>query len=321
MASGASTLCVIFNHPYIGNIPIIGEAVGQRFDEIVFVVPNTRVDDPSVITSYRASYNFHGMIVDACEKLLSSNSEYFFFLQDDVLLNPRFSGQQWVELLKLEDGGAFFPDAYPLGGDIPHWLWTAGFVWKTAHPKNPFSGSGIENWKSLLPDADMAFRDLKAKYQLQFHPFTYDRTKPVKEGLAVNEAKASNAIVCSILEGLFVANGGKPIDLGFPFMFGVSDFFAVNRQTLIKMSHMLGVLSAMQTFVEIAIPTALFVTADRVHRSADVGLKADWYGPRNGDTIDVEAALNAFDKDLLLLHPVKVSKSEREFRKVFSHYD
>ena len=309
-----TTLCVMFNHPYVKNIPLIRQMLCPSFDSVVFVIPYTVSSDEDVVTSYRGSYGFHGYVVDVAEKLLQSDTDYFFFMQDDVVLNPHLRGDILVEKLRLKDGGAFIPAFRPLAGELRDWDWTLAAIWKILFPMNRMNGSGAEQWLAALPDAEQNFSRLRTKYGFNFQPVTFDRSnRHVFHGI-VPDPYHSTSIYRAACEGLFEAvDGRSSFRLPYPFCYGMSDFFAVDRETLIEMLHPLGVFSAAGLFVETAIPTAIAVAARRVMQCADVGLVANWlWGDRQA--LDVDYVKKQFEDNLLLVHPVKISQDEALYR-------
>lgn len=312
--------CVLFNHPYAKNIPIIQEAMKSRFDEVYFVVPNMQLDAANVIVSYRGSYSFQGLIVDACETLLRSQGDYFFFIQDDVVLNPKFTGADLIKRLKIDEGGAFLPGTRTLGGPYNWHYALLSHIWKLFYPTNIFSGSGVENWLSLLPPADVAFRELESKYGFAFTPI--DRADPISPKYAsVLDPVANQALNIAILNGLFsTAHEQSKITLPFPFLFAMSDFFAVDRNTLKNAKHMLGVFSAMQLFPEFAIPTALHLTACKVMHSGDTGLHAIWLVANDRESLTFDPIVREFENNKLLLHPVKISQNIELYNRLHSHF-
>lgn len=325
-----TTLCVLFNHPYPANIPILEEMLSGKFDRVYFVLPNTVSPREDVITSYRGSHLFHGMIVDAAPRLLKDDSSYYFFMQDDVLINPRFSGEDWVRILRLDPGGAFLPKCVPIGGDVSDWPWWLGVLWKMRAPMNVVSGTGIENWRSLLPDVEQSFAEMERKYGFVFRPI--ENKKPILDYDTLPNWELRQTLNRALVDGIFARGLGKGIRLLFPFFRGMSDFFAMNREatgkgirplfpfcrgmsdffavnraTMEKLVHLFGVFAAMQVFVEVAIPTALLLAADRVTTEQDLGLKLEWYWNDDRSRLDFEAISAGFAEDVVSVHPIKLS--------------
>ena len=74
---------------------------GRRFSQLVFLCPYYSGDDSDVISVYENSYQFPGYILQAYEKIVARKSDYFFFISDDVLLNPSINEDNIVEVLEL----------------------------------------------------------------------------------------------------------------------------------------------------------------------------------------------------------------------------
>jgi hypothetical protein len=62
-------LCVLFNHPFVENIPVIQKLYGERFSYIRYLVPLKKVNRVDVITVYRGSFSHNGYITDAKQQL------------------------------------------------------------------------------------------------------------------------------------------------------------------------------------------------------------------------------------------------------------
>lgn len=311
--------CVLFNHPFPKNIPALREIYKDKFDDIIFVQPILPSTDPDVITSYRGSYCFHGLVVDAAAKLFEKNADYYVFVQDDVLLNPLLSSEQLIQRLDVPGNGAFISDYWALSGDVQDWSWTSSFLWKLFYPMNVFSGSGVESISSYLPDSSEVRQGLEKKYGLKFGPILFDRDRETVVHDHLGNYEASRAIEKALLEGLFLtARESKYIDPPFPFCCGMSDFFVVDAATFKTMVPLLGIMAAAQTFVEMAIPTALLIAADRVIQSADVGLSVEWLWRQDRTSIAANDVATKFNDNLLLIHPVKLSQGKEQIDKIIA---
>jgi len=309
-----STVCVLFNHAFPKNIPVLRKIYKGRFDNVVFIQPLASSPNKDVITSYRGSYCFHGMIVDAARRLLKNPAaDYYLFIHDDVLLNPRYDAEQLFTSLGIPEGGAFIPYINPLGGDVNHWSWISSFLWKLFYPMNKFSGSGIQNLLQFFPDNKQTRKELEEKYKFKFSNITYNRDITIHNSGVFGNNPYSDPTEQMILNGLFEkAYNSQIVSLPFPFFHGVSDFFVVDATTLEKMIPILGVMAAAQIFVEIAIPTALIITAQRVKRASEVGFKIDYRWGEDRKLLDFEEIKNRFNEDLLFIHPVKLSKYQEQ---------
>lgn len=150
-----TSVCVIFNHPFPSNIPILRSILKNRFDFVTFVIPNYRSDEEDVITTYRGSYTFQGMIVDAYPKLKEQDADFYFFVQDDVFLNPLYTGEELVDKLQIGQNQAFFPLFAPLRPNFEDWWWGARVAAAMKFPMSPLWGSGCEKYIEYLPPKEL----------------------------------------------------------------------------------------------------------------------------------------------------------------------
>jgi hypothetical protein len=313
-----TTLCVLFGHPFPKNIPVLRELYGSRFSDVIFLQPLVRSEDRDVLTVYRGSYNFHGMIADAFARLISKRSDHYVFIQDDVLLNPLLNEKNIAERLSVEVDQAFIPKFAPLGGPLS-WDWYPRLMWKLFYPMNPLTGSGVENLWAQLPDAERMRDRLAAKYGFNFEPVRYDRRRPPIQQL-FDDPVLSETAAKVVLEGLFAGAADRSsLELPYPFCFGLSDFFVVGGEALAQVAHLLGVMAAAEVFVEVAVPTALLTAAESVRQQHEVGLSSDWLWGGGRDGADPAALAKRFREDLLFVHPVKISTDGQLLRDVMAH--
>src|SRR5262249_32127771 len=65
-------------------------------------------------------------------------------------------------------------------------------------------------------------------------------------------------------------------DLPYPLAYGMSAFFVVRDDALMKFSQYCGVLAALDIFVEVAIPTALVLACEKLATGTDTSLRYKW---------------------------------------------
>ena len=302
----SATLCVVFNHAYPKNINIIKKIYENRFERIIFVIPFERNLGENVVTSYRGSYSFQGMIVDVASKLREVETDYYVFIQDDVLLSPEINERNVGEFFGIGPKMAFLPEFYALAGPIYTWVWTPRVVWRLLHSQDPLGGSGAEMAIKHLPPRHIA--EQKAhQHNIQFSPITYENVDKCMTSHFSSDSLSRdlNSVICN---GLFHSGqDNKCIHLPYPFVFGVSDFFVIGKEVFDEFVHFQGVCSGMDIFAEVAIPTGLMVCADRVIRSQDINRHADWVW-NDREKINVDYVRQRFAEGDILVHPVKLSK-------------
>lgn len=310
------TLCILFNHAFPSNIPLLREIYRDRFSDILFLQPIELSEDDDVITSYRGSYNFHGMVADALPRLLARKSDHYVFIHDDILLNPKLDANNLVSTLRVRPGGSFITNFSAAGGQInspdhPGWQWIVGALWKMLFPTNTVSGSGVQSSAKLLQPITSRRTEMEEKYGFKFQPYTYDVSSPPPQVDPFGSNQLSDDLVRLIFRGLFDHSVDPPcLTSAPPLCVGYSDFFVVDGSAMKAVGEMLGVLAALGLFVEMAIPTALAALTTYVTQAQEVGMRGEWtYDP--GIT-PAQTVIDGFRSDVLLRHPIKPSR-DRDF--------
>jgi hypothetical protein len=131
-------------------------------------------------------------------------------------------------------------------------------------------------------------------------------------------SKNWRVIIKDILEDIFV-HRSLPRKLQYPLIASTySDLFIVSGDALKKFSHYCGVFAAARLFVEIALPTALALSAKKLNTSSDIpfhcselgggGYSDDIKQVINSCNFDIAELLKKFPENELYIHPVKLSK-------------
>ena len=107
-------LVILFNHKYDGTLPKLDRLYRDRFEHIRYLVPFYRGDRPDVYPVYYSSYQFEGFFRTAWERLREEGFTHYFFLADDMILNPRLTGENFCERLGLDDHRGFLQYVYPI---------------------------------------------------------------------------------------------------------------------------------------------------------------------------------------------------------------
>ncbi|MDW7555715.1 MULTISPECIES: hypothetical protein [Azospirillum] len=303
----SATLCVLFNHAYPNNIPIIRKIYEGRFKNIIFIMPFARNVGDDVITSYRGSFSFQGMIADAAPRLSEYKSDYYVFVQDDVLLNPALNEGNIEKFLGIGPKMAFFPQFYSLSGPIHRWFWTTRVVWRLFYSHNSLGGSGAEMALKYLPPKEFAEEKAK-RYGISCAPITYDNIENCKVP-HFSSSEHTRSLNKSLMDGLFFsAHEKRSIILPYPFVFGISDFFVLHKDVFDEFVHFQGVCAGMDLFAEVAIPSGLMVCAEQVVQCKDLGLEVDWVWGNSRENLDISYLKEKLNENFLLIHPVKLSK-------------
>lgn len=297
MPAPRCTLVILFNHPFPKNIGKLRAIYGERFDDIVFLMPVIRVDDPAVITVYRGGFNFHGHVADALDALEARGSELYMFCQDDLLLHPALTPSSFWQNASFDQHDGFIPEPKSFSGPgHEDWFWNDRVLSRLAEPTSPLFGGGVEAFTRHLPGVDEA-RVRFARYNID--AMVYPKPWPPKPGWAG-------------LLGRAVKGKASPAPLPYPLAVAFSDFFALRRDALRPVGQYLGLFAAMDLFVEVSIPSAMILGCQNVATLGDTpwSVHIDWTDRNelaSRAPTDLETVYEGFGNSLLYTHPVKLS--------------
>lgn len=307
MKTMISNIClvVIFNHRYNSNVEKLQKIYGSRFSNIYYVVPFQTKGIPDylldkVIRVYESSFYFQGYISYAYDVLKDQGYGYFMFIGDDLILNPRINENNLFEITGIDQNSCFIKRYEPvdLGGSI-----SAIRLYDTIKPF--YFASGME-WKRELPSKEEALLILSEHgYDESVLHMTWDFVKRNRF------LKSFKMLPFSIL--VFILTKFKRYP--YPLFNGYADIVCVPANVMPKFAYYCGVLSAMNIFVEIAIPTALLFSSKKVCQESDIRLRGGdvWSleeiaGIEKQYHSNMKELLEKFPDYILYYHPVKLSK-------------
>ena len=299
-------LAIIYNHNFERNIPVLNRIYAGRFSCVYHIMPFYRGDDPHVIGVYESSFQFSGYITQASDVLMRENADYYFFVADDMVINPRLNEDNILFEIGLAKEPAGFIDSIRVLDDDHFALWDWG--WKSV--VNLISKSNAcEGLKHLpsLSEARTAFErngldwrnGLSAKLAEFIYKLHYKSQRCPLIGIALKLRR-------------FL----RSTDKCYPLATGYSDLVAVPSDAFRDFCHYCGILAAQRVFVENAIPTALAFSCSRIVTSEDAGFKSergvDNYAARERfeklHKSSYRSLVENFPPDYLFIHPVKLSK-------------
>lgn len=324
-------LVVIYNHQFTGNIEKIEKLYGDRFDKIFHVMPFYTGDRENVVSVYENSYQFSGYVTQAMDKFYSDEYDYFAFMGDDVMLHPDFSKDTIEDMLKINADTGFTArnlftvnDGYIL---TRVWLFPTLLNYMYSDNKDmiddilPDIQTMVDKYKQLGINCSLISEE-KIKYLqdylpvnsgknffYKYQPSKLDENLDFKKLLAAYENERKQK--------------GKPIKYLFPFAGGFSDFFVIPKKYIKKFGYYAGVLASERFFAEVAVPTALCISLDKISLPKDINMKVINY--TSGDSArkelpekynkSVKAFLADWDNNNLLVHPIKYSIWEMDIEK------
>lgn len=301
-------LVIIFNHRFDKNLPLLRKIYGERFSEIRFLMPFYDGADADVIPVYESSWQFQGYLIQAYEKLKDIPCSHYLFIGDDLIINPTFDEKNFVELTNMQDKKFLCK--------IPGLLNKPGmFKWSwTIDSSKPFYVRST-SWYGFLPSYDEAMAKFNeffgAKYKEIYDEAFFGNPNVPGRNLwyTWNNAEEFSHVIDE-----FKKSNGNSLKVPYPMAMSYSDIFCVDKASLFEFSRLCGIFSAMNMFVEIAIPTAAVLT----FKSSDVAffpggtVQAIW-GTNNRKAFaekydtDFSRLYSEWNEKIFAIHPVKLS--------------
>lgn len=311
-------LCVMFNHAYPKNIPVLREVYSGRFSDVIYLQPLVESDDDDVFTVYRGSFTFQGMLVDVRDRILQSGASHLVVVHDDVLLHPSLNEDNIVSALRIQDGGCFFPNMGPAPEGIYECGYTLSLYWKTWFSMNYYSGSGVDSLIQALPDPAFARERIRQTLNCQPAGVRYDPAAPMVPLHIFGDSPESLTAQKAMIDALFsYSKDGVFLEPPYPYVVGWSDFFAIDMKKAKEFLHLLGIFAAGQIFVEAAIPTSLAITADSVTSLSQIDRDIVWVPGSSVEPIEPDQIVDAFRGRSIAMHPLKLSRDRELTRQIF----
>ncbi len=289
-------LVIIFNHRYEENLNTLRDIYADKFSLIRFLMPFYNGNDPDVIPVYESSYQFHGFLAQGREKLLELDCELYFFISDDLILNPRINENNFMSELSLNPGDSFISGLFPL-------------------QKSPWNITRIYENIQLFYDIHTLFqKELVSREEATelFKAKGYDDFR-----LSWSELNKKNDKIDFIKKyGLIgMLRLYRKREMPFPMFGGYSDWFILPKKDFEIVSMKLGVMAAMGMFVEIAIPTAFMIYCQNVrfidstpYEDGSIWSEKEIHELEDTYNCNLKELLHGFPREKLYIHPVKLSK-------------
>jgi hypothetical protein len=308
-------LIIIYNHQYLKNIEVVEEIYKNRFSNIYHLVPFYQGAKSNVIAVYDCSFYFEGYVAQGLKMYFDKKYTHYFFIADDLLLNPIINETNYDYYLKLKTNSCYISRLSTLNENKAYWHWNLKAF------RYNLKRDGVEA-TNYLPDYNTASGLLK-KFGLEIKPLSFQQ---------IWESPNSNRQFLKVLLGEKVYNffrqkelHRKSYSLTYPLIRSYSDIFVISSNAIKKFCHYCGVFAATELFVELAIPTSLVFSAEDIVVEKDLELKgrALWTAEDhlilekyNNQLIDL---MENFPNSYLFIHPIKLSKWEIELEKINSN--
>jgi hypothetical protein len=291
-------LVVIFNHRYDNNIEKLEAIYSGRFTNIYYLIPFYDGNRSDVIPVYENSYYYQGYIAQGYKSYYKEEYSHYFFIADDLILNPLINEGNFMQHLKLNEKSCFIPEILSLHNIHGSANTRYGFNYT-----NKKWGVEAVNEIPSYEEAMSAFDKFGLKIQPLSHNQAFekqDNYENFKDLVKVVIGKKKPA--------------KRYYDLSYPLVNAFSDMLVITKKVIKKFSHYCGAFAANELFVELAIPTALVFTAEAISTENDLELHGKYlHTEQELKELDrfnnkLSDLLTSFPAGYLYLHPVKLSQ-------------
>lgn len=301
-------LVIVFNHRYDKNIPVLQQLYSSRFSHIYFLVPFYDGNLSNVIPVYESSHYFQSFFAQGYARFANNDCTHYIFLGDDCILNPAINEQNILELAGIPAGADFVPG-------LNEFQTTQGEAWwHTFKGIDFFDNRKGAEIRRELPSREEAVERFR-KHGLSVQPLSLRNV--FGTGTPGNKKWWQFWLFKQYhyrYKWKRHRKGGK-IVLPYPIAGSYSDIVIVTKQTVFPFCRYCGIMAAAGLFVEIAIPTALLLCAERIVQERDLRLKGEaLWTPGEIEAVEkkfdrsLSKLLTGFPAEQLYYHPVKLSK-------------
>jgi hypothetical protein len=320
-------LVVVFNHRYDRNIEKLVALYRERFEHVRFLVPAYTGARPDTVCVLENAVCFQGYFWQAFPRYHDPRFTHYVFIGDDVLLARDVGAANLAARLGLDDRSGYIKSL--IGLTDGSYKWVRGCDAIACVNRAP----GLARYADLLPaPAEFSARLARHGLPVQRH-FTLRNMRKSPSAAAVNaggryvpyRGGLRDLLTLAPPIGLATALAAREIPLlsramrknlerrtlPVPFASGYSDFVVVPAGAVAEFARICGVFAAMNLFVEVAIPTALALTVERIRTEADTGARGLelW---RAADVAALEErcgrSVARLPEGYLYTHPVKLSR-------------
>lgn len=301
-------LVIIYNHRYDNNIPKIEEIYSNKFKNIFHLVPFYDGTKENVIAVYENSFYFEGYVAQAKYFLKKQGKfDHFLFIGDDLILNPQINESNYKDYFNIDLNASFLPNYIELSTKEDYW----DRLLDAVNYRFSIRGLEIENQKPNYDEAINKFREKNLTEPFVISKLIYKLPKR-------NEySKGILGYIKYIREKKRIKELLKieKIKLEYPLVGSYSDIFIISNNNFDRFTHLCGVFSASKLFVELALPTAMVLSCDKIITENDLSMKGITFWTHEENVtfqkqynLSINDLFSSFPKDALYFHPVKLSK-------------
>jgi hypothetical protein len=297
-------LLIIYNHRFDRNIPKLEKIYEGRFNNIFHVIPFYDGDVKNVIPVYENSFYFEGYVAQAFQQIKDKGFTHFFIVADDMIINPDINEDSLWDCIGIEKEDCLMVSKFgwkKLQDTNKKWLWIFNAL--NYRVKTP----GVEI-SAILPSKEEA----QKKFDKLNLPYSKLPIRSILKNFSISSAKTLKKDIEHIRRSVKLFNWNRTLD--YPMIGGYSDIFLITSDNMKQFATYCGAFAATNLFVEIAIPTAMALSCDSIKLISDTKYRngAMWSDKDRAflDSFDnsIQKLQQSFPKDLLFLHPIKLSK-------------
>jgi len=276
----------------------------ERFSYIFHLVPFYNGSKSNVIPVYENSHYFQGYIAQGFKNYFNDSFTHYFFIGDDVLLNPIINENNYEKHLKLNSETSFLPGFISFHETNGFWDRSP----EAYYYKPKISGIEINN---QLPNYETSMQKFN-HHNLTIKPLNFDQITKKKE--FPKNFKIGRLFAYIKWKINRIKNRNTKYNLAYPLVGSYSDIFVVSSKSIKQFCHYCGIFAVTKLFVEIGLPTALVLSSDEIVTEKDLKLqgRALWvkedFEILNKYNNQLDKILVDFPKEYLYLHPIKLSK-------------
>lgn len=287
-------ILIIYNHRYDKNISRLEEFYKGRFANVFHVVPFYDGKQENVISVYESSHYFSGYISQAYTQLKDKGFTHFFVVADDMIINPNLNENNLWQQMGIGISDCYMDDLLILQDQTEYWSHIVKAM-DYVVAKNGVEISGI------IPTRQEAERCFD-RYNLSYGPIP---KKLFGKWIMQQKTWKMRKKIWRYL---------KKRHLDYPLVGGYSDICLITADVMDKFALYCGAFAATDLFVELAIPTSMVLSAEKIKFNKDIKLSS---GAMWSDedmeflqeyNFSLAKLIEHFPADKLYLHPIKLSK-------------
>ena len=289
-------LVIVYNHPHVENVEVLERIYRDRFSDVFHLMPFYQGSAPNVIPVSGQSKYFSGRIAQGFDRYYREDYLHYFFIHDDLLLNPAINQENYADFFRLRQRACFLHSLESLP-DKDGWPYCQ-ICYEWAALKQP--------WRKVeygLPAYEEAVK-LLGRFGFTMKPMKYHqiRHNPLA---AVCKRFVNSNVFYKLNIGLY--------DLRYPLVGGMADIVIVPARDIRKFCRYCKAFADSGLYVEAAIPTALTFCVDEIVEEKDLPLSGEFF---YGDAWRIpdkhkgslKALLADFPEDVAYMHPIKLSQ-------------